>query len=72
MEIITLKNGLKFVILAKLELNDEKYLYLSSYDDDINIIFAKVNDDKTIEPIDDGETIVELLKLIEDKQKKDN
>jgi hypothetical protein len=72
MEIITLKNGLKFVILAKLELNDEKYLYLSSYDDDINIIFAKVNDDKTIEPIDDGETIVELLKLIEEKQKKDN
>lgn len=72
MEIITLKNGLKFVVLAKLELNDEKYLYLSSYDDDINIIFAKVNDDKTIEPIDDGETIVELLKLIEEKQKKDN
>ena len=31
MEIITLKNGLKFVILAKVELNEERYLYLSSY-----------------------------------------
>ena len=71
MEIITLKNGLKFVILAQLELNNDKYLYLSSYDDNITIIFAKVNDDKTIEPISDGETIVKLLQLIEE-QKKDN
>lgn len=73
MEIITLKNGLKFVILAKVELNEERYLYLSSYgEEDINFIFAKVNDDKTIEPIENGEVIVELLKIIEEKQKKDN
>lgn len=70
MELITLKNGLKFVILAKLNFNDNKYLYLSSYDNDMNFIFAKVNDDKTIDPIDDGETIVELLKLIDDESKK--
>ena len=70
MELITLKNGLKFVILAKLNFNDDKYLYLSSYDNDMNFIFAKVNDDKTIDPIDDGETIVELLKLIDDESKK--
>ena len=70
MEVITLKNGLKFVILSKLELNDEKYLYLSSYDDNINFIFAKVHKDKTIEPIDDGETIVELLKIIDTQIKK--
>ena len=67
MELITLKNGLKFVILSKLDFNNQKYLYLSSYDDNVNFIFAKVNNDKTIDPIDNGETITELLKII-DKQ----
>ena len=70
MEIITLKNGLKFVVLSKLEMNNQKYLYLSSYDDDMNFIFAKVKEDKTIEPINDGETIIELLKLIDKEIKK--
>ena len=70
MEIITLKNGLKFVVLSKLELNGEKYLYLSSYDDNINFIFAKVHEDKTIYPIDDGEIVVELLKIIDTQIKK--
>lgn len=65
MELITLNNGLKFVILSKLKMNNQKYLYLSSYDDNINFIFAKINEDKTVEPVDDGETIVELLKLLD-------
>jgi len=69
MELITLKNGLKFVIVDKLDLNDEKYVYLSSYDDEMNLIFAKVNKDKSLEPISDGKTIAQLLKLIEEKTK---
>lgn len=69
MELITLKNGLKFVIVDKLDLNDEKYVYLSSYDDEMNLIFAKVNKDKSLEPISDGKTIAQLLKLIEGKTK---
>lgn len=69
MELITLKNGLKFAIVDKLDLNDEKYVYLSSYDDEMNLIFAKVNKDKSLDPISDGKTIAQLLKLIEEKTK---
>ena len=70
MELITLKNGLKFVVGAKLDYNDEKYVYLSSYDDDMNFIFAKVKENKSLEPISDGETIANLLKLIDEQIKK--
>lgn len=69
MELITLKNGLKFAIVDKLDLNNEKYVYLSSYDDEMNLIFAKVNKDKSLDPISDGKTIAQLLKLIEEKTK---
>ena len=69
MELITLKNGLKFVVGAKLDYNDEKYVYLSSYDDDMNFIFAKVKENKSLEPISDGETIANLLKLIDEQIK---
>lgn len=69
MELITLKNGLKFVIGAKLDYNDEKYVYLSSYDDEMNFIFAKVKENKSLEPISDGETIANLLKLIDEQIK---
>lgn len=69
MELITLKNGLKFVVGAKIDYNDEKYVYLSSYDEEMNFIFAKVNKDKSLEPISDGETIIQLLKLIDEKTK---
>ena len=69
MELITLKNGLKFVVGAKLDYNDEKYVYLSSYDDEMNFIFAKVKENKSLEPISDGETIANLLKLIDEQIK---
>ena len=65
-EVITLKNGLRFVVLSKLDFEGEKYLYLSSYDncDDLQIIFAKVHDSKKIEPIEDGMLIVKLMEVV--------
>ena len=69
MELITLKNGLKFVVGAKLNYNNKKYVYLSSYDDDMNCIFAEVKGNKSLEPISDGETITNLLKLIDEQIK---
>ena len=69
MELITLKNGLKFVVGAKLNYNNKKYVYLSSYDDDMNCIFAEVKGNKSLEPISDGETIANLLKLIDEQIK---
>ena len=73
-EVITLKNGLKFVILSKFEYEENKYLYLSSYDDcdEIQIVFAKVYDNKKIEPIEDGELIVKLMETVNYKMKNNN
>lgn len=61
-EIITLKNGLKFVVLSKIDYENEKYLYLCSYDNDLDIIFAKVVDGDKILPIEDENLIIELIK----------
>ena len=69
-QIIKVKNGLEFVVLSKLELEGERYLYLSTFDKDMNFVFAKVIDDEYIEPITDGEIISKLLLLI-DKQIKE-
>lgn len=63
MDIIKLKNGLKFIVLDKIVYEGNKYLYLSSYDDDMNIIFAKFNGN-LIEPIDDGNLIIKLMQLV--------
>mgnify|MGYP003308609519 CR=1 FL=1 len=62
-DVITLKNGLKFVVLDKIAYEGEKYLYLSSYDDDINIIFARLVDN-IVEPIEDGDLILKLAEII--------
>lgn len=63
LDIITLKNGLKFVVLDKIVYEGEKYLYLSSYDDNINIIFARL-DDKKVEPVEDGDLILKLSEIV--------
>ena len=68
-EIITLTNGLKFVVLSKIVYEGEKYLYLSSYDNDIEIVFARAYGDNKLEPVEDGELIVKLLKVVEEKSK---
>ena len=70
MEIVKLKNGLRFVVLSKLELDGEKYMYLTSYDEDANYIFVRV-DGKKLEPIVDGEIISRLANLIVEKYKKE-
>ena len=67
-EIITLNNGLKFVVLSKIVFDGEKYLYLSSYDDDMNIVFVRMNYDK-LEPVEDGDLIVNLLKIVQNELK---
>lgn len=64
-EIIKLENGLKFVVLSKLNFQEKKYLYLSSYEtEDIQFIFAEINKDGTITPVEDGETTFELMELV--------
>ena len=57
---IELKNGLKFMILSSHVLDGEKYLFLASVTEDIKYIFAKLIDDKIIEPVEDGEIICKL------------
>lgn len=62
-DIVTLKNGLKFVVLAKISYEGEKYLCLSSYDDNVNIVFARYYDSNKLEPVEDGDLIVKLLDI---------
>ena len=68
-KIITLKNGLKFVVLSKIKYEKENYLYLSSYDNDLQVLFAKVHDEIRIEPVEDGKLITKLLELVNNKNK---
>jgi hypothetical protein len=65
-EIIKLTNGLKFVVLSKVKYNNEKYLFVSSVTEELQFLFLKQIDDKgTIIPVEDGELIVALSKLVE-------
>lgn len=67
-EIVKLKNGLKFVVLAKLTFEGDKYLYLSSYETEkINCIFAKAKNDGSLEPVEDGELNIQLLSAVASK-----
>lgn len=63
-QVITLKNGLKFVVLSKIDYEEEKYLCLSSYDDNVNIIFTRIIDNDRIVPVEDGNLIVDLLEKV--------
>ena len=70
-KVINLKNGLKFVVLCELELDSEMYLYLSSMDEDINFVFAKVINSSNIQLISDEQIIAQLMNLV-DKKIKEN
>ena len=63
-QVITLKNGLKFVVLSKIDYEEEKYLCLSSYDDNVNIIFTRIIGNDKIVPVEDGNLIVNLLEKV--------
>ena len=67
---IELENGLKFMILSSHMLDGEKYLFLASVSEDIKYIFAKLVDDKIIEPVEDGEIIARLTVEAGEKAKK--
>jgi hypothetical protein len=67
--VIKLKNGLSFVVVKKYVLEGEKYLYLASATDNPECIFAKCVDDKTIEPVQDQETLNKLVHLVVEELK---
>ena len=62
-QIITLKNGLRFVVVSKVDYNEDKYLCLSTYDKDIKIVFTKIIGNDRIVPVEDGELILKLFEL---------
>ena len=64
---IVLENGLEFVIITDLVLDNQKYLFLSTNEEDMKFIFARVEKDNTITPIEDGETIVKLHDMVDEK-----
>jgi hypothetical protein len=68
MEKIRLTNGLEFVILSKLKLDTDKYLYLSSYNtNDIHFAFAKFIDEHSVELVEDDATLARLVELVDQK-----
>lgn len=68
MEKIRLTNGLEFVILSKLKLDNDKYLYLSSYNTkDIHFAFAKFIDEHRVELVEDDATLARLVELVDQK-----
>ena len=66
-EFIELENGGKFMILSAHVLDGEKYFYLASVSEDVRFIFAKLIDNRFLEPVEDGELNARLLKLVADK-----
>ena len=61
--IIRLENGQRLVVIDKIIHNKERYLFLSDYDD-LEMIFAKMTGEDTIERVTDEELIFELMKHV--------
>ena len=59
--IIKLDNGLEFVVIAKLTLKGENYLYLSTKGEEKTFIFAKLCSGQNLDPVEDDQTVLELL-----------
>ena len=62
---ITLKNGLKFVVLSKITYENERYLCLSNVDNPTDIVFALAHDETKLTPVEDGELIIKLLEELQ-------
>lgn len=59
--VIKLDNGLEFIVLAQLELDSEKYCYLSSKNEELKFISARWHKNGYLEPVEDGDIISKLI-----------
>ena len=66
---IRLENGQRLVVLDKIIHKGERYLFLSDYDD-LEMIFAKMTSEDSIERIKDEELIFELMQCVASNIKK--
>ena len=72
-EIIKLENGLKFVVLSKVNYNEEKYLFVSSVTEELQFLFLKqLDNDGNVSPVEDEELISILSRLVEKNIKEKN
>ena len=64
---LQLDNGLKFVVLDRIQLDGQGYLFLASVTEEVQYIFARTVDPDGIEPVVDGELLLKLTTLVSKK-----
>ena len=70
MRYIELKNGIKFLVLTELDYEKNHYLYVASVTPDVKYFFLWQKDADTIEFVEDGRLIMEMLNIVVDDLKK--
>ena len=70
---LKLTNGLKFLVLEKVEFEGERYFWLASVTEDVQYVFARLLDNNGLEPVTDGDLLLNLTNMVTEKVlKKDN
>ena len=64
---LKLTNGLKFMVLDQIEHDKERYFFLASVTEDVQYVFARLLDDNGLEPVTDGDLVLELTSKVSEK-----
>lgn len=69
---LQLTNGLKFLVLDQIEHEGERYFFLASVTEDVEYVFARLLKDNGLEPITDGDLVLELTQKVSNKVLQNN
>ena len=64
MRYVELDDGMKFLVLTELDYEKNHYLYVASVTEDVKYFFLWQKDAETIEFVEDGRLILDMLKIV--------
>ena len=64
MRYVELDDGMKFLVLTELDYEKNHYLYVASVTEDVKYFFLWQKDADTIEFVEDGRLILDMLKIV--------
>ena len=64
MRYVELDDGMKYLVLTELDYEKNHYLYVASVTEDVKYFFLWQKDAETIEFVEDGRLILDMLKIV--------
>ena len=64
MRYVELDDGMKFLVLTELDYEKNHYLYVASVTEDVKYFFLWQKDADTIEFVEDGRLILDMLNIV--------